>query len=90
MHTQSLPRYLAALCACGALGLVISRSAPLVADDAAGWVELLEKGDITKNWTTKGNWVTGKEGDVNLEPRRRIGLAALRRLLVVQGAVQGL
>ncbi len=69
MHTQSLSRYLVALCAFGALALVISRSAPLVADDAAGWVELLEKGDITKNWTTKGNWVTGKDGDVNLEPR---------------------
>lgn len=36
---------------------------------ADGWVELLPGGDFSKNWTTKGNWVTEKDGAVTLTPR---------------------
>ena len=39
-------------------------------DDKDGWVNLLEGNDLTKNWTTKGNWKLDKEGVVSLEPRR--------------------
>ena len=34
-----------------------------------GWVNLLEGGDLTKHFTTKGNWMLDKEGVVKLEPR---------------------
>src|SRR5262249_42871300 len=37
--------------------------------DKAGWVNLLAGGDLTKNWTTKGNWKLGTDGVVTLTPR---------------------
>jgi hypothetical protein len=39
------------------------------ADDPAGWVNLLEGGDLSKNWTTTGHWKLDKDGVVSLEPR---------------------
>jgi hypothetical protein len=69
MSIQSKFRLLSAACAVAVFSLMIVSAGRAMAADDAGWVELLEKGDFTKNWTTKGNWVTGKEGDVNLEPR---------------------
>src|SRR5262249_9579265 len=33
------------------------------------WVNLLEGNDLSKNWTTTGNWKIDKEGVVALEPR---------------------
>lgn len=38
------------------------------ADDKAEWVKLLDGNDLTKNWTTTGNWKLA-DGVVNLEPR---------------------
>lgn len=37
-------------------------------DDAAGWVNLLDGTDLSKNWTTTGNWKLA-DGVVSLEPR---------------------
>jgi hypothetical protein len=37
--------------------------------DAGGWVNLLEGGDLSKHWTTAGNWRLDKDGVVSLEPR---------------------
>ena len=37
--------------------------------DKSGWVNLLEGKDLTKNFTTKGNWILGTDGVVALEPR---------------------
>jgi hypothetical protein len=37
--------------------------------DSAGWRDLLAGGDLTKNWTTTGNWKLGSDGVVVLEPR---------------------
>ncbi len=34
-----------------------------------GWVNLLEGGDLTKHWTTTGNWSLDKDGEVALTPR---------------------
>lgn len=39
------------------------------ADDAEGWVDLLPGNDLTKHWTTKGNWSIDDEGVVTLTPR---------------------
>ena len=39
-------------------------------DNKTGWVDLLEGKDLTKNWTTKGNWVLGDDGVVSLVPRK--------------------
>jgi hypothetical protein len=33
------------------------------------WTNLLEGGDLTKHWTTTGNWKLDKNGVVALEPR---------------------
>lgn len=37
-------------------------------EEKSGWVNLLEGSDLTRNWTTKGNWKFD-EGVVSLEPR---------------------
>jgi hypothetical protein len=37
--------------------------------DATKWVNLLEGGDLTKNWFTTGNWKLASNGEVALEPR---------------------
>ncbi len=38
------------------------------AEEKSGWVNLLEGSDLSKNWTTKGNWKLA-DGVVSLEPR---------------------
>src|SRR5262249_19862239 len=48
--------------------------APLVSSaedkaDKTGWVNLLEGGELTKHWTTSGNWKLDKDAVVSLEPR---------------------
>jgi hypothetical protein len=50
-----------------ALALVLATGAR--ADDKDGWVNLLAGNDLTKHFTTKGNWSVDKEGVVKLEPR---------------------
>jgi hypothetical protein len=42
--------------------------APCTAEDD-GWVNLLEGNDLSKHWTTKGNWSIDEDGVVTLEPR---------------------
>lgn len=37
-------------------------------DKKDGWVDLVA-GDLTKHWTTKGNWVLDKDGVITLTPR---------------------
>src|SRR5262245_3423462 len=44
-------------------------AAPGQRESPGGWVNLLEGGDLTKHWTTAGNWKLGKDGVVVLEPR---------------------
>jgi hypothetical protein len=34
-----------------------------------GWVNLLEGNDLSKHWTTKGNWSIDDEGVITLKPR---------------------
>ncbi len=41
----------------------------VAAQEKTGWVNLLEGKDLTANFTTKGNWILGKDGAVALEPR---------------------
>ncbi len=38
--------------------------------EKSGWVNLLDGKDLTKNWTTTGNWILGTDGGVALEPRK--------------------
>ncbi len=38
--------------------------------EKSAWVNLLEGKDLTKNWTTKGNWILGDDGVVALVPRK--------------------
>jgi hypothetical protein len=38
--------------------------------DKDGWVNLLAGNDLTKNWTTTGNWKIDSDGVVTLEPRK--------------------
>jgi len=38
-------------------------------DKKSEWVTLLSKGDLAKNWNTKGNWIQSEEGDTTLTPR---------------------
>jgi hypothetical protein len=51
----------------GAIGL------PAIAaqdkDGKDGWVNTLAGNDLSKHWTTKGNWKINDDGVVNLEPR---------------------
>lgn len=42
----------------------------LSAADDQGWVDLLKGGDLTKHWTTTGNWKLDKDGVVSLQPRK--------------------
>lgn len=39
-------------------------------DKDTGWVKLLEGGDLSKHFTTKGNWSIDKDGVVDLKPRK--------------------
>jgi hypothetical protein len=38
--------------------------------DKDGWVDLLAGGDLSKHWTTAGNWKLGSDGVLALEPRK--------------------
>ena len=53
------------------LGALLAPQITAVAQDKDkdGWVDLLAGGDLTKNWTTTGNWKLNKDGVVALEPR---------------------
>jgi hypothetical protein len=63
----------------GLLGLAVLVGAALVCsparagqpekDSSAGWVDLLETGDLSRHWTTKGNWKLAADGVVTLQPR---------------------
>ncbi len=91
MRTRITARSLTAACSLIALAAIALPAARLAADDATGWVDLLEKGEFAKHWTTKGNWVTGKEENLNLEPRPgESGWQRLRRLSLVQRTIPGL
>ncbi len=39
------------------------------AEENGGWVNLLEGNDLSKHWTTEGNWSINEDGVVTLEPR---------------------
>ena len=54
-----------------AIVLCIGAAVALRAEDKdTGWVKLLEGGDLTKHFTTKGNWNIDKDGVVELKPRK--------------------
>src|SRR5437868_6016358 len=55
--------------ALSALLLLAAAAAGQNRDDKDGWVNLLEGNDLTRNWTTAGNWKLDKDGVVSLEPR---------------------
>lgn len=48
--------------------LLLGIAALAQAEDKSEWVNLLEGNDLTKHWTTKGNWKLA-DGVVSLEPR---------------------
>jgi hypothetical protein len=50
--------------------LVMTLGSSADGKDKSGWVDLLDGGELTKHWTTKGNWILGKDGVVALEPRK--------------------
>lgn len=60
-----VPLVLAALALCS----LVSLSAALAQDKKSEWVTLLSKGDLAKNWDTKGNWIQAEDGTVTLTPR---------------------
>lgn len=39
------------------------------ADSQEGWINLLEENDLSRHWTTRGNWSINDDGVVTLEPR---------------------
>ncbi len=50
--------------------LILSNSAPLqAAEDDDGWVDLLPENDLSKHWSTTGNWSINEDGVVTLTPR---------------------
>ena len=54
--------------ACLIAAWVVSASA-LRAEENDGWINLLEGNDLSKHWTTEGNWSIDDDGVVTLEPR---------------------
>jgi hypothetical protein len=57
---------------CRRVLLVLAFSLLLVGDSAGqteGWLNLLDGKDLSKNWTTTGNWMLDKDGVVALVPR---------------------
>ena len=68
MHRTVFPLSIVGLLA----GLLLLAAAPagLAKDKVAkgGWVDLLAGGDLSKHWTTKGNWKL-EDGVLRLEPR---------------------
>ncbi|MCA9246436.1 MAG: DUF1080 domain-containing protein [Planctomycetales bacterium] len=57
--------------AIGALApaLIICATAIALQAKEAEWTDLLPAGDLTKHWTTKGNWSIDGDGVVSLTPR---------------------
>jgi hypothetical protein len=51
------------------LALLLAVTLCVAGDKDTGWVNLLAGGDLTKHWTTKGNWKLDKDGVVTLTPR---------------------
>jgi len=56
--------------AAAALTLCLAGSAGFGQETKDGWTDLLAGGELTKNWTTKGNWSLDKEGVATLTPRK--------------------
>src|SRR5437660_5968079 len=50
--------------------LVLTFAIAPAKEDKDGSVNLLDGNDLTKNWTTTGNWKLDKEGVVSLVPRK--------------------
>ena len=72
------------------LVLALGTAASQGREEKSGWVNLLEGSDLSKHWTTKGNWKFARTAWSRWSRARRKGLAALRRLSVGQEGVQGL
>lgn len=51
------------------VGLLLAATAVQGQEKEKGWIDLLEGGDLTKHWTTTGNWKLSPDGVVSLEPR---------------------
>jgi hypothetical protein len=51
------------------LGWLACTAGFATAADDEGWVDLLPGNELSKHWTTKGNWSIDKEGVVTLVPR---------------------
>ncbi len=68
MMSRWLP---ARLCALGiaSLALIVLSTAALAEDKCEGWVDLLPGNDMTKHWSTKGNWSIDEKGVISLVPR---------------------
>jgi hypothetical protein len=49
---------------------LVSLGAALAQDKKSEWVDLLSKGDLAKNWNTKGNWTQAEDGTTTLTPRK--------------------
>jgi hypothetical protein len=54
---------------CLSIASAVGTSSSSAQDDKAGWVNTLAGNDLSKHWTTKGNWKINDEGVVALEPR---------------------
>jgi len=72
-QTSSLSRWFAAPLLGAAAALLVASPADAKEKKAAssdsGWVDLLPGGNLTKHWTTKGNWKVNDGGVVTLTPR---------------------
>ena len=61
-------RFVQLATACVVTAWVFSAAA-LRAEENDGWVDLLEANDLSKHWTTNGNWSIDDDGVVTLQPR---------------------
>src|SRR2546425_10403219 len=50
-------------------GLFLLAALAIADEKKEGWVNLLEGSDLSKHWTTTGNWKLDKDGVVSLTPR---------------------
>jgi hypothetical protein len=53
------------------VAMLLAFAAQLLAADAGkdGWIDTLAGNDLSKHWSTKGNWKVNDDGVVTLEPR---------------------
>jgi len=71
LSTRSFRRIaLAALSVASLMFVGPSRGAEPKSASDAGWTNLLDKGQQSKHWTTKGNWQQGTDGASTLTPRK--------------------